>query len=187
MTTTTLFPSETVTLRDNATVQLRSLQPADQDRILACFYRLSSQTIFYRALEYRTTLTADEARQLCDVDGVNRVAIAAVRSTPKGEDIIGVARYALCEPDNPEVAEAAIVVEDAFQRRGLGTILLSRLVEHARTHGVRCFRAAVHGNNAQILRFIERSGLLVERHQDQGLWEFLVHLDPADTVPLSLA
>lgn len=174
-----MLPDETITLRDKTVVRLRSLTAADQAQILALFYRLSPQSVYYRALEVRTSLTADEARQLCDVDGLNRVAIAAALAGPAGEAIIGVARYGLPDPGRRDTAEAAVVVEDAYQRRGLGTALLERLAAVARANGVGRFRAAVHTTNAQILRFIDRSGLHVERVLSQGVWEMVIHL-PAD-------
>jgi RimJ/RimL family protein N-acetyltransferase len=177
MTAQIAFPVESAMLRDGTPVLLRSIGPDDAERIIAFFYRLSPESIFYRLLEYRTTITDDEAHQLCDVDGLMRVALAATRMTEEGEAIIAVARYTVVDPDVPDTAEAAIVVEDKYQRRGLGTLLVRRLVEYACANGIRKFVATVHYNNAQILRFIERSGLLVERRINQGIWDLTIHID----------
>lgn len=171
------FPVEPAHLNDGTPIQLRSLRSDDEARIKAFFYRLSPESIFYRLLEYRTMITDAEARQLCEVNASTRVAIAATRLTEEGEDIIAVARYSVLSPETPDIAEAAIVVEDAFQRRGLGTLLIRRLVQYARAHGVRRFVATVHYNNAQILRFIERSRLPVEREMKQGIWQLTIHID----------
>lgn len=176
MPATAVFPVEQVELRDGARVQLRLLRPDDIERIKAFFYRLSPESIFYRLLEFRTYITDDEARRLCDVDGQTHVAIAATLVTDGREDIIAVARYSLVDPETPGVAEAAIVVEDSFQRRGLGTLLIRRLVDYAQSHGIESFVASVHTNNTRILRFIERSGLRVQRQLHQGVWDFTVHL-----------
>lgn len=176
-----LFTPEPVTLRDGTPATLRFLRPDDTERLKAFFYRLSPQSIFYRMLEYRTMLTDDEARYLCAVDGKVRVAIAATRMEEGQEQIIAVARYGLVDPGQPEVAEAAVVVEDDFQNRGLGSIMVRRLVQYARAHGVRRFVATIHFNNAQILRFIQNSGLRVERAMNGGVWDVTIHLNsPAD-------
>jgi RimJ/RimL family protein N-acetyltransferase len=132
-------------------------------------------------LEYRTMITDDELRHLCDVDGVNRVAIAATHQADDEESIIAVARYGLVSSDQSDAAESAVVVEDAFQGRGLGKIMVARLVLYAREHGVRRFVATIHANNAQILRFIEHSGFRVERQMDRGVWDFTIYLDPPST------
>lgn len=178
MSTLATFPIESVALRDGTPVQLRSLHLDDVERIKAFFYRLTPQSIFFRLLEYRTAITDVEARLLCDMDGRTRVAIAATVVADGAEHIIAVARYSLIDPANGATGEAAIVVQDDYQKRGLGTILIRRLVEYARAHGVQRFVATIHSNNAQILRFIERSGLQAERQLRHGVWEFTIYLDP---------
>ncbi len=183
MSTLATFPIESIALRDGTPVQVRSLRLDDTERIKAFFYRLSPQSIFYRLLEYRTAITDAEARLLCDMDGRTRVAIAATSLMDDAEHIIAVARYSLVDPADGETGEAAIVVQDDYQKRGLGTILIRRLVEYARAHGVRRFVATIHSNNAQILRFIERSGLHVDRHLRHGVWEFTIDLDPTSARP----
>jgi RimJ/RimL family protein N-acetyltransferase len=175
------FAPQSVVLRDGTSVQLRFLQAEDAERLQAFFYRLSPESIFYRLLEYRSALTDEEARALCDVDGQNRVAIAATVAAEDQEDqeaIVAVARYGVIEAESPDTAESAIVVQDDFQGRGLGTILIRRLVGYARSHGIRQLVATIHYNNAQILRFIERSGLRVERKMNKGIWDFFIYLDP---------
>jgi GNAT superfamily N-acetyltransferase len=69
---------------------------------------------------------------LADVDHVDREALVALA----GDEIIAVARYHRM-PDTVE-AEIAIVVEDAWQRRGLGRILLERLSARAWRRAFEC-------------------------------------------------
>jgi RimJ/RimL family protein N-acetyltransferase len=174
---TEALPAEDFALRDGTSVRLRFLRPDDTERLKAFFYRLSPESIFYRLLEYRTIITDEEARLLCNVDGKNRVAIAATLGRGEGENIIAVARYAIADPAKPDTAESAVVVEDAYQNRGLGRTLVTRLVQYALAHGVRRFVATIHVNNAAILRFIEHSGLKAERAFDGGAWDVVIHLD----------
>jgi GNAT superfamily N-acetyltransferase len=68
------------------------------------------------------------------------------------------------------------VVEDRWQRRGLGTLLLQALVDHARARGIDAFQATVHQANTRILRFIRRSGLPTRDRVEGGLWEVRVSL-----------
>jgi acetyltransferase len=171
------FAPETIALRDGARVQLRFLRPDDVERLKAFFYRLSPQSVFYRLLEYRTAISDEEARWLCEVDGRNRVAIAAAIGDGADEAIVAVARYGI-DPKGPaDVAEAAVVVEDAYQKRGLGKTLVGRLVEYARTHGVRRFSATIHVNNDAILSFINYSGFKVDRTLNGGAWDVVIYLD----------
>ncbi|MET0851597.1 MAG: GNAT family N-acetyltransferase [Candidatus Rokuibacteriota bacterium] len=106
----------------------------------------------------------DWARILADVDHDRRAAIVA--ADPEGE-LIGVARYGT-EPGADE-AEIAVVVQDAWQGRGLGTILLSALLDHAVSRGITKFLAYVLADNHRMLRLVGRQGVMTERSHDQGV------------------
>jgi GNAT superfamily N-acetyltransferase len=86
-----------------------------------------------------------------------------------------VARYATLDA-RPDEAEAAIVVEDAYQGRGLGTLLVERLLSYARMHGIRYFVAEINSENDRVLRFIRRSGLPAEKKLEAGVWLIRVRL-----------
>lgn len=171
-------PSETATLRDGTTVVIRNIRPDDAPRLQAAFTRLSPDSVYLRFLDQRRALSDRDAERLANVDGQTHFALAATVEEKGEELIIGVARYAIVGPSEPDTAEAAVTVIDDYQRRGLGTILVQRLVGHARANGVRAFVANVHYSNAEILRFIERSGLPTQRKLQAGIWEIKLGLDP---------
>jgi GNAT superfamily N-acetyltransferase len=52
--------------------------------------------------------------------------------------------------------EVAVLVEDAWQGRGLGTLLLFRLARIGADRGLVAFRAVVLGENRGALRFLRR-------------------------------
>lgn len=169
------FKPESVTLRDGTRAVIRAIQADDAPRLQALHARLSPESVYLRFLEQLKVLPAHEAQRLASVDYQTRMALVAVREDDL-EQIIGVARYAVADSARPDAAEAAIVVEDAFQGRGLGTILVDRLVKYAQAHGIRAFLASVHHSNSEILRFIQRSGLPVEKRLDTGVWEIRIKL-----------
>lgn len=72
-------------------------------------------------------------------------------------------------PDQPDVAEVAVTVLDAYQGRGLGTLLLGLLSRDAATHGIRTFRAYVLEHNAAMLRIFRDLGATVARHEGSVL------------------
>ena len=69
--------------------------------------------------------------------------------------IVAVARYVRLNAD-PATAEAAIVVADALQGLGLGTLLAQRLAGAARIHGIERFTAEMLGDNRPARRLMER-------------------------------
>lgn len=179
--------SESVTLRDETEVTLRPVVPEDAQRLQALFHRLSPESIYLRFLEARKELSLEQARAFASVDYERAMAIVAAVQEGDVEKIIGVARYGE-DPEHPDAgAETAVVVEDAYQGRGLGTILLYRLVTYARDRGVQSLRAAVHQSNAQILRFIRRSGLPTEQKLRDGVWDITLSLTEGDLPEVDLS
>jgi GNAT superfamily N-acetyltransferase len=159
---------ETVTLHDGASVELRPVRPDDKPAFLDGFARLSRESRFLRFFTGKDHLSADELRYLTEVDGELHFALCAIAAGDVG---VGVARF-VRQADEPEVAELAVTVVDAWQHKGLGRILLERLVEAARERGVARFRAEILASNAPMLALLE--GQVATREQ-QGS-ELLVEL-----------
>ncbi|MFP3854486.1 MAG: GNAT family N-acetyltransferase [Anaerolineales bacterium] len=172
---------ETVELRDGSEVLLRPIEPEDATRLQDLFSRLSQDSIYMRFLEFRKELSLKEAQRFAEVDYQGNMAIVA--ALPTEGDLIGVARYGETIPPRPGVVDAAVVVQDDYQGRGLGTLLLLRLVEYAREHGVEAMHATVHQSNAQIMRFITKSGLPTERKLAGGVWDITVSLADIGNLP----
>lgn len=74
-----------------------------------------------------------------------------------GDTALGVARYVRL-PDETDVADAAIVVADAWQGKGLGTALLEALAERARNEEIGCFSAVVQNDNTKVIKLLEGLG-----------------------------
>ena len=89
--------------------------------------------------------SSSELRYLTEIDGFDHVAIVAV-SAEDPDVFYGVARFVRLRED-PETAEAAIVVADALQGQGLGRELGRRLADEARERGVKRFTATLLGDN----------------------------------------
>ena len=120
-------------LPDGTRILLRPIEAADKDRLAAAHGRLSEETIRRRYLAAKPRFSAGELRYLTEVDGRNHLALAAFLAEDP-ETIVGVARCVRLL-DARETAEFAIVVGDAFQGRGLGTLLARELATAARADG----------------------------------------------------
>jgi ribosomal protein S18 acetylase RimI-like enzyme len=69
--------------------------------------------------------------------------------------------------DEPDVADVAIAVADRYQRKGLGRVLISRLIEAAKERGIRTLRAEVLATNVAAFRLF--SAIATEAvHQSFG-------------------
>ena len=142
-------------LPDGTAVRLRCLRESDRAKLLAGFARLSDESRYARFFTAMPTLPEKTLDRLLHPDGTNHVAIAAeAGDVPDAEaEGYGIARF-LRLPEEPDVAEAAIVVVDHMQRRGLGKLLLSRLTAAARERGITRFRADVLRTNQPMIALL---------------------------------
>ena len=165
------------TLKDGAKVLIRPIQPDDAPRLQHGFHHLSKETIYMRFLEIFSDLSDEQARHLSTVDYQKQMAFVGSIQEEGEEHLVAVARYAYVEGDEAGLAEVAIVVRDDFQNRGLGKIIVVRLVEYARLHSVKAFIGTIHTTNAKISHFIETGGLPFERKMiSPGVWEYTLSL-----------
>jgi len=146
-----VIDGEHVTLSDGTPVVVRMLRPEDKELLREGFNRLSPESRYARFLVPKAALTDAELRYLTEIDQVDHVAIGAADMNGVG---VGIARFVrLADP--PTTAEAAITVADEYQRKGLGTLLLSRLCDAARQRGIERFRCEVLGSNTSMRALID--------------------------------
>jgi GNAT superfamily N-acetyltransferase len=147
-------PDITVILRGGLTAVLRPLTRADREAYLICFEHVGPESRRRRFLNAKPSLSEAEITYFTNVDHHDHEAIIAVI---RGA-IVGVARFVRDRGD-VGLAELAAVVADEWQRRGLGTALLGRLVERASEEGIERLRGTFFHGNAGILATIRRLGL----------------------------
>ena len=133
-------------------MRIRDIRPSDREQLGTAWLTLSPETQRKRFLTAKPRLSSAELSYLTEVDGRCHVAIAAVDSRDR---ILGVARYVRL-PEDPDVAEFAIVVGDAFQGRGIGRALADELAVRARAAGIAGFTALVLHDNVAAQRLIRR-------------------------------
>jgi RimJ/RimL family protein N-acetyltransferase len=156
-------------------ITIREIRADDHDRLRDHHERLSPESRYRRFLAAKPRLTSADARYLVEIDGCDHFALVATvpdgDGDGDGERIVAVARF-IRLPDNREVAELAIVVNDDFQGQGMGAELINRLAAAAVQRGVRRFRATMLSDNVAIHRLL--TGLAagpVERRRLGGLSE----------------
>ncbi len=128
-------------LKDGTQIHFRAIHPTDEPRLRQLFYNLSQETIYYRFMKYMQAIPRKQILEMTYVDPRTEVAIAATVPEAYGEDIVAVGRYYLDPKTNR--AEVAFVVQDKWQRRGIGTFLLNHLAKIARRSGISGFTAEV--------------------------------------------
>jgi RimJ/RimL family protein N-acetyltransferase len=157
----------TIELLDGAPLRLRPIRPDDEPRLVALFHRLSRRTVYQRFFRAYDRLPEHWYRQFANVDYRTRLALVAEDESPAGPLLRAVARY---EPgDAPGTTEIAMVVEDGWQNRGLGRVMLDALLAAAETRDRRRFTADVLAENQPMLRLLSHLAEIRHRHLDHGV------------------
>jgi RimJ/RimL family protein N-acetyltransferase len=163
------------TLPDGTKILLRPIEAADKDRLTAALGQLSQETIRRRFLAAKPSFTSGELRYLTEIDGRRHLALAAFLADDP-ETIAGVARCVRL-PGEPDTAEFAIVVGDALQGRGLGTLLARELATAARAAGIRRFAATMLSDNLAVRRVMATISAHLELERvEHGVREVVVDL-----------
>lgn len=139
-------------LRDGSVVTLRPVRQTDVAALRAFVRALSEESRYLRFHASVTDLSEEQWAYLVSADGWNHVAVVAWH----GRVVVGVGRFIRLE-HSPEKAEVAFAVADAFQRRGLGSLLRDELVAAASRSGIRSFRAEVLAENRAVRRLLRKS------------------------------
>jgi GNAT superfamily N-acetyltransferase len=153
---------------------VRPLRRDVGDALLDLFDRLSPLARLQRFLSPKPRLTACDLALLTDVDGDRHDALVVVqRSAPTR--LLGVARLVAT---SRTTAELSVVVEDGWQRQGLGRRLLDGLVSRARARGIQRISGSAFADNRAALRLTQRAGRLLDVQIEDGVVELLVALEP---------
>ena len=94
---------------------------------------------------------------------------------------MGVAWY-VRHANDPQTAEIAVTVVDAWQSRGLGTELLAKLADRARAEGIHRFTALVAADNAAVAGLLHSMRARLIR-RNPGTAEYQISLSPGKDGP----
>lgn len=153
-----------VRLSNGLQVVIRPIRAADKPRLQAALLRLSPESSRARFLAPKSRFTSAELRYLTEVDGcVHYALVATLLSDP--DRIIGVGRYVRLA-DEPDTAEMAVLVGDAYQGLGLGRRLALLLADHARAGGLERIGGLMLSDNKAAHRLL---AAVTERMQSTSL------------------
>jgi RimJ/RimL family protein N-acetyltransferase len=166
---------ERVRLSDGSTILVRPIEPDDQHQLEMGLRRLGALSRYERFRGPIDHLTPEQLAYFTQVDHVTHEAlVAADAETGEG---VGVARY-VRDNDDPEQAEFACTVADAWQERGVGSMLAERLAGRARAAGIERFRARLLVGNKRGRRLLAHVADEIEESRYGGEVEIRARLRP---------
>ena len=145
---------------------IRPIRADDKDALVAGLGRLSERSVYQRFLSPKPKLTTSELKYLTEVDFADHYALVAVLER-RPDVIVGVGRW-VRDPEEPHIAEIAIVVADDLQGRGVGTTLGRWLAHTAVQRDVTRFTASMLPSNRAAHRLFAKISQQLETTRHRG-------------------
>lgn len=156
---------ETLTLSDGRTLLIRPIKPEDEPGFQRIFSSLSPREIRMRFLHPMQTLSHSQAARLTQIDYDREMALVLVGKGESGqEELYGSVRI-ISDSEN-ERAEYAILVHPQMAGKKLGRLLLQRILDYARSRGIKEVFGQVFRENKPMLRVCEVLGFSVKLDLD---------------------
>ena len=156
---------QSTTLRDGTPILIRPIRPEDEPA-LACFLaNLSNEAIHQRYFEAISPARRTEHRRLiptCLADFETEMTLVAEAGGSR--DLVGLA--SLNRGSHDTLADFGVLVADAWHQRGLGRLLLERLIEIGRREGVRRIEGPFLGGNVEMAQLCRDLGFQLDEHSD---------------------
>jgi len=131
-------------------LSVRPAKPVDERRIQEHFYSLDKDDVVARFFYEKSTFKKDEAEEVSHIDYVKALTLVAVVGEFGFGRVVAIGEY-LLDPDI-NYAEIAFSISKAYQKKGLGKILLRKLVAAARENGISGFFAYTSAQNQGMIR-----------------------------------
>jgi acetyltransferase len=158
-----------MTLPDSTEIIIRPIRPEDEPLLVNFHHTLSERSVYLRyfhwmKLEQRTD--HDRLTRMCFIDYDRQMAFVAEWQNPAtgSREIVGVSRLVKSHITNE--GEAAVIVNDPFQHRGLGTALVRQLVDFARDEHLERITATVLFENRPMQKVFQRLGFQLRNAPD---------------------
>jgi len=155
-------------LKDGSAVTIRPIRPEDEPLMVELHKTLSDSSVHFRyfgMLKLEERIAHERLTRICFNDYDREIALVVDRVNAGGRhEILGIGRLSRTIEDG--VADFAILVSDAWQRQGLGTELLTRLVHIAETEGLGHISGLVMSGNGGMQKVCRKVGFQLHRLHD---------------------
>ncbi len=165
------YPSQYIwnwQLKDGTAVTIRPIRPEDEPLMVQFHHTLSERSVYLRyfcSLSLSTRVEHERLVRICFGSYDRGFALVAERTNPdSGErEVLGVGRFSAI---NRGEAEAAVLVSDRWQGRGLGTELLAGVARVAREEKFKKLSGEILRDNLPTQAIFKKVGFKLRAMED---------------------
>lgn len=141
---------------------LRPVRPEDGELYRNFFECLNDEDVRFRKFMLVRQLVPSQIARQTQIDYDREMSFVAIAVDARGdEQMLGVAQ-AIADPDNVQ-AEFAVAVRSDLKGQRLGTLLLSKLIDHLRRRGTHRLVGLALADNQRMLALARRHGCSITR------------------------
>jgi RimJ/RimL family protein N-acetyltransferase len=169
-----LVSPRTTWLKDGRRAVIRGARVTDGPAIQAFVRGLSIRSRRNRFFSPISELSRDQIERITRTLPSDGLALVCEAVNAGESRIVAMAQYVI---EQPLEAEFALVVDDAYQRQGLGNEMMGLLAEHAARAGLAAFVGLVLPDNWPMLGLLSRLGCELEADADPGVVRAIKRFD----------
>ncbi len=163
------------TLRDGTEIFFRPVKPTDEAALSEMLYSLSAKSVQTRYMTHTMRFPHRDVQQLTNIDYSKDLTIVGTVPGVSREQVVAIAQYFL-DPKTRS-AEVAFLVQDEWQKKGMGSFLLEYITQIARKRGVKRFYAKVLPANKAMLQVFYNSGYKINTEFDGDVYSIWYDMD----------
>ena len=172
-------------MKSGEEILFRPIRPEDEPLMVEFHKTLSEQSVYLRyrqAESLRMRVGHERLIRRCCIDDAHETALVAVRTMPEtGQDeILAVGR--LSKLPSGEKAEVAVLVSDPYQRHGLGSELVRRLIQVAHNQNMQEIIANFLPENTGMRALANRFGFQFRPSSDPTVLKMVLNLTNAQAL-----
>lgn len=177
------YPSDIETMKtfkDGLELKIRPIKQSDEEMMRRHFYTFSDESKYLRYFTNVRTMPHADMQKYVHIDYDRTMSIVAVLQKGNSERIIAEGRYAAFPQENTH--ELAVLVDEAFQGKGIATFLINYLLKIARERGIPKLSASVLLKNEKMLNILKRADVTPRISSDRDVYELEFILGESSSV-----
>ncbi len=157
------------TTRGGEAVIIRPIRPEDEPLLVEFHQNLSERSVYFRYFHMMTLhqrTSHERLVRMCFIDYDREMALVVERRNPEtgALQIMGVGRLSRTPGTAEPEAEFAMLVHDSYQRQGMGSELLRRIIQVGRDEGLHRITAEILPENTGMQRVAKQQGFTLKHN-----------------------
>lgn len=151
------------TLADGTLIRIRPVRPNDAEIIKEFGRHLSSELKHLNYMETFKELPEKMVTRLTQVDYKKTMTLIATHLENEKEIVIGMVHYITKDEVN---CEFDMIVTDAWQNKGIGTVLTEALIRTAKVNGIKSIQIIISASNLGGMMLAKHFGFVIKNSDD---------------------